>query len=261
MERRQFIKRASASGVALSVPGIAGAQQTNETGRSFDDVYNQARKIRKRTSDHNKFVQYLRNHGANVSTVRNEYRVPSQAPKGGMSTQAFERDELVLDITMTVYHDCETVDYYADLYWTWDADFGDGEGDGSGGEPSRDLPRVSWNNDHFDYLSNYTSDSRTSYYNAGGNFCAWKFEDDGVSGDPPYDASAGVKIDPLKTDQTRRIYGKYTHTYQETEVCGASAANDGTWSISYCLNDKKWHSDLVDVTYSERNHDGPCSPT
>jgi len=264
--RRNVIKSIGASVVgSTALAGVGAADEKTE--REFKADIRRARELRDKRAKRNvaanerkvnpndAFVKYLRNkgYGVGTNTVISSFTFGSDGP----STEKLEPndgDELYATINLTDWHsqcDPDPWKMYAEYYWEWDVDSGDGE-------RADDLFCFAWPDEAAEIISDsWESSDNCRMYDRDNDLNGISFKyDDTVLSAPDYDHGyGGVDMEPLSglsDDDTWA--GKWDHTYQELEVCGFSASSDGSMSVSYCTSGKSDKGGYTQTDHADTDH-------
>lgn len=233
MNRRKLLKATGASITTIPLLGVTGAQESGNSGRSFEEHAAQARKIRKETGSQERFVKYHETHADHVTHNRwkkNIFRRPN--------TDEFEENEGKCEITVGYYlnENCGGENTaHIDMHVSVDGEYGDGEDDD-------DTITLSWNKDHYKY------EQGSEYVDNGPNVTSRSHDTHGLSWDWD-DASAcsvgcdlsfsvGCYAEIKSTDQERYVQGKHIHTWEEATVTSVGFSSSGDVSVTISEQDK-----------------------
>ncbi len=246
--RRSVLKTVGASAVGLPVASASAAAD-----QGLSDELEQARRVRRKTGDNDKFVKYLRKRDYAVeSKAKTETISHSGSSDGDVGTQKLSESDLSVNLNIIAYHvNCnpDPYDIYVEYYFDWDVSDGFGEGD-------RDAFSIGWPSDEFQYAeSSADTSSNVSFYDRDNslNGISFKFDDGSLSGGDSVSGYGGCSVTKESgwSDSTT-FAGKYVHTYDDLEICGFSVSSDGTMAYSYCQDGRRDNMGFVQTEYSER---------
>lgn len=248
--RRTVLKATAGLAAMSSVAGVANA--TRETKTRLERTVDEAHRILEKTGDREKYIDYMAKR-TNTTWVNRTYSVPhGSSEDDGPSTEKISRSDLDISIMLSV--DCwgDASQYYADLSWSYDS---------SWTEPPYDYAGLIWDTNWWDlyYDDSYSDSFPTSDYVS--------YKDGTFTGDGPafevddylgYDSYCwgGAYITPIGdySSTQRRVYGRYSHTWDRVEVQSVSigfSASGPSLSVSLSDETKEWQTD------SEQDGDTP----
>lgn len=243
------MKTIGASAIGFSTVGTVTAKRENQFRRDVD----QARKLREKTGENNKFIEYLQKKGYAVksNTVHDKVHLGGN---DGPSTQRLSSDELTATINVSAWHrNCnpDPYDVYAEYYFEWNMNGGSGDGD-------KDGFSVGWPASDFQYEENSaTSSSNVDFHTRDNSLNAvfFKYDDTGLGGYWGDDYDSGYGGCYMNTESgygdSSTFAGKWAHTYDNLTICGASASGSGEPSWSFCNDGKKDYMGFTQTDYSE----------
>ncbi|OAQ54812.1 hypothetical protein HTG_04390 [Natrinema mahii] len=239
INRRNALKSAAVGIASLGSFSLVGSAKSNH-GQSFDEIYEQARKIRRETGKQERFVDFLESQGCYVKS--NSKDIPVYRPKeanDGISVQRLEKDHFSSDMTLTYYQRCLETEAYVD----YSIDISENQWIVFEGEPGPDEITISWNGDHYriDDGSWYSEGENVSYKSSQLSGINWEVDDNSLCGKKCNESIAvGTRIELLETDQERAVRGKYHHTWNEEEYSGFGVSTAGSVVWSYAPTEHSW---------------------
>lgn len=253
--RRRLLQTGAAT-FALGGTAVIGSAE-----RTFDQIYEQARRIRSKTGSREKFLDYLRRHTSRVRTRSESLAFTPGNSSSGAGTQRIYEDALTVDTTLTYQLDCNDGESYAYIDYTFGLDPSSFVTVGSDKE---DRITLTWNDDHYrteedtQYVDNAPNISLSTFTLAGVDF---KFDDEAacLNGCDIDGNSVGTKMQLLDTSQERAVESKYHHTWNGVEYSGFSVKSTGAVSWSFAPTD---YSEVLDTDIAEGNNadKGICGP-
>lgn len=247
IDRRAFLKT---TGIGFAVVGTFAATASAKPA-SREDI-EQSLRVKEETGSIEKWHQFLRNRGSDVTSETATYEMPVEANSSGdVSTQDWTKAEL--DITLTIGGYCTTdgPEYYADLSWSYD-DAADSGNYGYGRLPL-DIAGISYDYDWWDLTSYSVSEatSTSSYVTTReesftGTGPAFEVNDydisyDGAEQDLHY---GGVYLEPIGdySPSERRLQGGYTHTWNSITIDSVSVSFPAGVGVSVSDATYKWNT-------------------
>lgn len=254
MKRRTLLKSAGVAGVALSgVPPVSGGP-----AESFEELYQEALRIRDETGSYDRFVSHLETNGASIQNQHQTDEVDLSHPDPGeLQPDKFEKAELSTTMTLT-YNDCDDawyVDYEFSINEIDFNDAGDPQPDGSGGpdQISIGCHHNHWYVDENDWYSGGLDNLSQSESTLYGVTFEWK---DGKSCYYGCDSTGyvGTRLTPFSTDETRVVRGEYNHTWNGLTLSGLSVDSDGGVSFGTKDTSRSWESGVQVLTEDETRY-------
>lgn len=239
--RRSVIKATAGLAATTGFSGLANAREGD--GGELERIVDAAHRILERTGDQQRYMDFLRNR-APTNWASRSYTIEKSSDDDPSTERIFKSE---LDITIGIVNDCwsNPSKYYADLSWSYDA---------SWCERPFDYTGLIWDRNWWDlyYPDSYDNSFATSDYVSykdgtfGGDGPA--FEVDDIYADDETNSWSGVYITPIGdySQTQRRVYGRYTHTWDRVTVESVSVGFSATGpSLSVELSDetKKWQTD------------------
>ena len=269
LNRRTVLKMSSVSlaGIGVSTSGALAAGE-DEFKRKIEE----SQRVKQSTQDVYRWLDYLETKGIYGDTVHRRYTIrkdnvddsSSGAESKYARTTGYQYQEADLDIYISLVHDCDREDYYAELAWTYEdnGDFSVGQDplDGAGMHYKDNWWKLRDNNI---YDTTSTSTDVAPEENWGFDFegPGYSMDDYGARNDmEDRQYYAGVYIVPRDEDvdaEDRAIQGRYTHTWEEVEIESVSVSYPAGLSVSLSNNEKKWRTkdngdgDLLRITQAD----------
>lgn len=232
--RRTFLKKTSSGAALLGVGAIGNAAAVSE--KTIFEVVREADALRRRTDSHERFRQYIQNHGFGVSYSQNKF-AHINSKKSDKSTVGIERvRDKHMTGTLTLSHNASSGNAVA----TYVVEVSSGNLNGPGTMPE-DHVTISWPHSDFDLIEDGTNiyeGPNVLLKSSGFNGADWDWDDQGACGygcDLDFTVSTEMKY--LNPDSPpRKVQATYQSVWEDSDGGGAlsgfSVGIDGSvgWS-------------------------------
>lgn len=244
--RRNVLKATAGLVTVPGVTGIGGA--VTDTRTRLERVVDEGHRILEQTGDRQKYLDHF-DKRTNANWIKRTYTIRKD---DDASTEEIDRSDL--DISMLMSVDCygDPDQYYVDLAWNYDYWYTENPADFTG---------LIWDHNWWDlyYPDSYGESLSTSDYvnYEEGTFAGQGpvFGVDDLNGNGS-SLWCGAYITPIGdySSTQRRVYGRYTHTWDRVEVESVSVGmsrSGPSLSVTLSDNTKKWQTD------TEQDGDSP----
>lgn len=253
--RRKVLKTIGSSGAIAA--GFSTAASANEvTAAHNTEVYQEALEIREETDSVEQFRDHLRNNGAEVETSDTQLTISgktgepiAESSSDEFSTQKLYTGQLNLNLTYTTPYIPNSSTIQFDWSFTSDTALY--------GEADYDLVAIEWEHDNYNYVDMFHGTSYVQPTDKGessgptGIACDY-FDNDHAATemrdhlgeyDPTFRISsyigASVQVESA-TPCSRRIWGRYWHTYENCGIYNISIGSGGV-GVTVGCNSREWH--------------------
>lgn len=240
--RREFLKSASAG---LSVIPATTALASGKTKSDFRRIIDQSHRVREKTNSMDRWFQFLRNHNIVGHAKNATYTIPAGESTDGVSSEQIEETDL--NIWISLWYNCDTDEYYAEMNWSYDnttSSWGEDPIDGAAiGYDQTWWDLASYSISEATTTSNYVSVDEDSFDGTGPGFYVddlslWVNEDWDIT------HYCGVYLNDVgtATEDERRIQGGYAHTWDRISVSSVSGSWPAGISVTVSNETYKWET-------------------
>lgn len=224
--RRKMLKIA---GSGLVMGGLGTTASASSSKKELSKIYEQARKVRRKSDSQERFIQYLQAHDIELTIEESMAKKPIHAKTSESEDVSTEKVESA-DLMNSLVIGDDGADAFADYCVNISGGYGTGE-------RADDALSLSWPSDDYDLKSNgaYIEDGpRVTLRQSGFNGAYWSYEDNYACG---YGCDAtfyvGVNLERLTDETPRKVQATYQSLWNDdTWVSGMSVGLDGSVTFS-----------------------------